>query len=129
MWERIRNAVTANKKSDDNDPVIGKDESFVDDVDSPVIAELNEKQRRAVLDENKRVLVLAGAGSGKTKTLIQKVMYLIAEKQVSPKHILAITFTRNAANEMMDRLILMADSDGKYKQIISNKKLTRKEKN
>jgi len=93
------------------------------------IAELNEKQRRAVLDENKRVLVLAGAGSGKTKTLIQKVMYLIAEKQVSPKHILAITFTRNAANEMMDRLILMADTDGKYKQIISNKKLTRKEKN
>jgi|GEM_PF-213877 len=129
MWERIRNAVTANKNTDDNDPIIEEDETFVDDVDSPVIAELNKKQRRAVLDENKRVLVLAGAGSGKTKTLIQKVMYLIAEKQVSPKHILAITFTRNAANEMMDRLILMADTDGVYKQIISDKKLSRKERN
>lgn len=128
MWERIKNAVTGTKNTEDKEAIINENNTVIDD-DSPVIAELNKKQRQAVLDNNKRVLVLAGAGSGKTKTLIQKIMYLIAEKQVSPKHILAITFTRNAANEMMDRLILMADTDGTYKQIISNKKLTRKEKN
>jgi DNA helicase IV len=128
MWERIKNAVTGTKKSDEKDMVINENNTVIDD-DSPVIAELNKNQRRAVLDENKRVLVLAGAGSGKTKTLIQKVMYLIAEKQVSPKNILAITFTRNAANEMMDRLILMADEDGTYQQILSNKKHSFKERN
>ena len=45
---------------------------------------LNEKQREAVVSESKRLLVLAGAGSGKTKTLLQKIIYLIEEKGVSP---------------------------------------------
>lgn len=75
---------------------------------------LNEKQREAVISENNRLLVLAGAGSGKTQTLLQKLIYLIEEKGVSPSNILAITFTKNATNEMIDRLIISADSSGEY---------------
>ena len=89
---------------------------------------LNEQQREAVVSENKRLLVLAGAGSGKTKTLLQKIIYLIEEKGVSPLDILAITFTKNAANEMLDRLILVADKTGAYESILHDKKKTNKEK-
>ncbi len=92
------------------------------------ISELNQKQREAVLSKDKRLLILAGAGSGKTKTLIQKVLYLLSEKHVDPRNILAITFTKNAANEMIDRLILAADKDGTYKRILYNKKISKKEK-
>ena len=77
---------------------------------------LNDRQRDAVIDENKRLLVLAGAGSGKTKTLLGKIIYLIEEKGVSPSSILAITFTKNAANEMIDRLIISADTSGEYEK-------------
>jgi superfamily I DNA/RNA helicase len=82
---------------------------------------LNEQQREAVVSEEKRLLVLAGAGSGKTKTLLQKIIYLIEEKGVSPLDILAITFTKNAANEMIDRLILVADKTGGYEAILQDK--------
>lgn len=75
-----------------------------------------------------RLLVLAGAGSGKTKTLLQKIIYLIEQKNVSPGNILAITFTKNAANEMIDRLIISADSSGDYEQIIFDKKKSKIEK-
>lgn len=70
------------------------------------LSALNPLQREAVVSEDSRLLVLAGAGSGKTKTLLQKIIYLIEEKGVSPHEILAITFTKNAANEMIDRLII-----------------------
>ena len=73
------------------------------------LSSLNEQQRAAVRSESPRLLVLAGAGSGKTKTLLQKIIYLIEEKQANASNILAITFTKNAANEMLDRLILTAD--------------------
>jgi len=66
--------------------------------------------------------VLAGAGSGKTKTLLQKIIYLIEEKGVSPLDILAITFTKNAANEMLNRPILTADTQGEYADILHDKK-------
>jgi DNA helicase-4 len=98
------------------------------DSSNPALLELNKRQREAVLNENKRVLILAGAGSGKTKTLIQKVLYLISEKNVDPRNILAITFTKNAANEMLDRLILTSDTNGNYKKILHDKKLTKNEK-
>ena len=68
------------------------------------LSALNDRQHEAVVSEDKRLLVLAGAGSGKTKTLLQKLIYLIEEKGVSPSSILAITFTKNATNEMIDRL-------------------------
>ncbi len=90
--------------------------------------ELNLKQKEAVISEDRRLLVLAGAGSGKTKTLLQKILYLISEKNVAPNNILAITFTRNAADEMIDRLILKADKKDEYKKIIFDKKISNKEK-
>jgi DNA helicase-4 len=90
---------------------------------------LNDRQIEAVKAEQKRILVLAGAGSGKTKTLLQKIKYLIIEKKVQPSEILAITFTKNAANEMIDRLIIEADQSGEYERIIFDKKLQFEEKN
>ena len=89
---------------------------------------LNDKQKEAVISDRKRVLVLAGAGSGKTKTLLQKLVYLIEEKGVNPSNILAITFTKNAANEMLDRLIMIADETEEYAEILADKNRTLKEK-
>lgn len=89
---------------------------------------LNESQLQAVESEALRLLVLAGAGAGKTKTLIQKIEHLVKEYGVSPDKILAITFTRNAADEMIDRLIVANDSTGKYDSEINNKYSTAEEK-
>lgn len=82
---------------------------------------LNDRQREAVVSERRRLLVLAGAGSGKTKTLLRKLVYLIEEKSVSPSSILAITFTKNAANEMIDRLIMSADQTGRYREMMERR--------
>ena len=98
------------------------------DQNTPILEGLNEKQQEAVISDAKRLLVLAGAGSGKTKTLLQKIIYLIEEKKVHPSSILAITFTKNATNEMIDRLIVSADTTGMYERIIFSKVLTKKEK-
>ena len=92
------------------------------------LSALNDKQREAVISEDKRILVLAGAGSGKTKTLLQKLIYLIEEKGVSPSNILAITFTKNATNEMIDRLIISADTTGQYERMLVDKSLSKIEK-
>jgi DNA helicase IV len=92
------------------------------------LSTLNSKQREAVVSEDKRLLVLAGAGSGKTKTLLQKIIYLIEEKGVSPSNILAITFTKNATNEMIDRLIISAEATGTYESTLFNKNLSKAEK-
>ena len=89
-----------------------------------VIEHLNDKQKASVLSEAKRVLVLAGAGSGKTKTVISKLLYLVAEKGVKSSSILAITFTKNAANEMIDRLIISSDATNTYESFIQNKSTT-----
>lgn len=89
---------------------------------------LNKNQQKAVLSESKRLLVLAGAGSGKTKTLLQKLIYLLNEKGVNAGHILAVTFTKNAANEMVDRLILSANTSGEYARILADKNKTQEEK-
>lgn len=83
--------------------------------------QLSSQQREAVTSETKRLLVLAGAGSGKTKTLLEKIVYLIREKGVKPSQILAITFTKNAANEMLDRLLISADKSGAYAKVLSDK--------
>jgi len=93
-----------------------------------LISDLNQKQKEAVLAENKRLLVLAGAGSGKTKTLIQKLLYLLSEKNAKPSGILAITFTKNATNEMIDRLIIAGDDSGDYETLINDKSIVRQQK-
>ena len=64
---------------------------------------LNEKQKEAVLATDGPCLIIAGAGSGKTKVLTHKIAYLIKEKNIMPWNILAITFTNKAANEMKAR--------------------------
>lgn len=92
------------------------------------LSALNDKQREAVTSEAKRLLVLAGAGSGKTKTLLQKLIYLVEEKEVSPSNILAITFAKNATNEMIDRLLISADTTGEYEKQLFDKKKTLAEK-
>jgi DNA helicase IV len=89
------------------------------------LSALNDKQREAVVSDDKRLLVLAGAGSGKTKTLLQKLIYLIEERNVSPSSILAITFTKNATNEMIDRLIISADTSGQYESMLGDKSITK----
>jgi superfamily I DNA/RNA helicase len=92
------------------------------------ISSLNEKQQEAVISRDKRLLVLAGAGSGKTMTLLQKIVYLIGKENVKSRNILAVTFTKNAANEMLDRLIISSEKRGLYAQQLADRQITEKEK-
>ncbi len=73
-------------------------------MNSDFLKDLNQDQKRAVLQTDGPVIILAGAGSGKTRVLTHKVMYLMLEKNIDPFNILMVTFTNKAANEMKERV-------------------------
>jgi len=71
---------------------------------TPIIASLNPEQRQAVCSDKPTLLVVAGAGSGKTRVLVHRIAWLIQAEGVPPRNILAVTFTNKAAGEMKSRI-------------------------
>lgn len=82
-----------------------------------LVDSLNDRQKEAVVNTDGPMLILAGAGSGKTKVLTTKVAYLIEEKNINPNNILAITFTNKAAKEMKERIFKLEGNSAFYIQI------------
>lgn len=77
-----------------------------------MLSQLNKQQKKAILESlNSDSLVLAGAGSGKTRVLITRIQYLMNDLNIHPSSIMAITFTKKAANELKDRLRTVANED------------------
>ena len=81
---------------------------------SGIYDKLNDKQKQAVFTTEGPVLLLAGAGSGKTGVLMHRIAYLIGEKHIDPYNIMAITFTNKAAKEMKERIGKLIGEEGNF---------------
>ncbi len=81
-----------------------------------ILEPLNDSQKEAVLENDTNLLIIAGAGSGKTKTITHKIAYILENNYAKPHEILALTFTNKAANEMKERIesMVKAQSKGMY---------------
>ncbi len=80
---------------------------------NPILKDLNPDQQKAVVQTDGPMIILAGAGSGKTRVLTNKVIYLMEEKSVHPTEILMVTFTNKAATEMKERIIKLSKETDK----------------
>src|SRR5690606_36599788 len=85
----------------------------VEATSAPYLVGLNPQQRSAVLHTEGPCLILAGAGSGKTKTLVHRIVHLIRGKQVPPSRIVAVTFANRAADEMRERVQAYAGKEAR----------------
>lgn len=81
-------------------------------IESKILENLNDEQKAPATITEGAILVTAGAGSGKTRMLTHRIAHMVYDKNINPNHILAITFTNKAANEMKERLEKMIDSLG-----------------
>ncbi len=84
-----------------------------------VLDELNPQQRAAVLHEGSPLLIVAGAGSGKTRVLTYRIAHLIANREVHPAQVLAITFTNKAAGEMADRVAALTGPRARHMWVMT----------
>ncbi len=119
--KKERKPVKTHPKISKQKPIRKKNlKRIIERLDHPELLEgLDETQKSAILTENPRTLVLAGAGAGKTKTLLFRILHLLKNSNVKSGNILAMTFTREATLEMLDKLIAYFEPE--YMNILKRK--------